>query len=982
MAWTDVDHSYTQHWSDQCLWDKSTSLPLKDLFTKSECNDNSGIENVASASSLSYHSSEEEIDVEEIDDFHATIGSKSWHCSEQKARMQMNECERHAASSVNSLDDDLESTWEERINKVQWNKDEVKIFDKAKEILLNERLARLTYKGTSNEIVLRRLSVDHSASQLRWLLASFEWDSKLTSWLHVQLVDNLPAILLAYYQDIVQTLRSQVPTLTERMIMPSKDATGPASDSLGILLKRPWDPAVTAVISNSKPKANPYLFIIVPYTFGQSMIQFASRRLRFWNSLLGQIGKVVSITGLSSDDAIHSKSAETTVEEITVKMLQLICKKISELRTRHTSRKIVLVGWHTSSLFNTYVSLLEDIYAVINLGFPLYNALQQQGSVDDILCEVTTPTLFVVGDSATSCRVEDIEDCCTNTFTEALTQTIVVPAANDWLRVTRKARKKFSLTQSMVDRKILEHISEFLDQVNHYLKKRDSRASIHSKRRHSSTIDGMTSFSSIKSAYRPDLGSKSVGGHPWKDNTNFKNLEGVPYDIQAGSINNSTSNEVFLKRTNAARSLRHSHDNARSITIDLTKDPGSQVTNSSVRRKSQVILPTKDQTEAAVAAILGKRKSNETSSNTTDDSPRIHSAAKRSSPSTSKFLSHPLLTNANEEHTQKLNNSNKKITVPHRLKSTDQPYVHSQSFTSRSRNEDRETQQATAFLEQLSNPPGYKSSATKTIKPSQKADLNNRNYHGATYTKGKKAALTKTKIVQKSDASASLPTSSFVRYVVSSSGLKRVALTGISEKRNSSNVSSSVTNKPSAVIRSIQTTKCSPVMTRAPPKLSSCQSFADTVFGTPSKSPGVKTNRSVQLKSLSAISTNSVKTFKKISSVKHPVGSPSPHLSVQTSTAFVIDSRPVGIASSSVSSFVGTAVTSSNVSIQKQPSTLASYQQSKSKEVLTHDDAKTNLSNVADTACSTLASSSSNTASALQPSVVLTKLQPSETVDK
>ena len=36
-----------------------------------------------------------------------------------------------------------------------------------------------------------------------------------------------------------------------------------------------------------------------------------------------------------------------------------------------------------------------------------------------------------------------------STFTESLTQTVVVPAANDWLRVTAKAKKR--LTQYHTD---------------------------------------------------------------------------------------------------------------------------------------------------------------------------------------------------------------------------------------------------------------------------------------------------------------------------------------------------------------------------------------------------------------------------------------------------------------------------------------------------------------------------------------------------
>ena len=44
----------------------------------------------------------------------------------------------------------------------------------------------------------------------------------------------------------------QVPTLVERMIMTSREVVSASSDRLSLLLKRPWDPAVTAVVSSAK----------------------------------------------------------------------------------------------------------------------------------------------------------------------------------------------------------------------------------------------------------------------------------------------------------------------------------------------------------------------------------------------------------------------------------------------------------------------------------------------------------------------------------------------------------------------------------------------------------------------------------------------------------------------------------------------------------------------------------------------------------
>ena len=63
-----------------------------------------------------------QIDVETLTDTHHTIGSVSWHCAEQKARMQMNECERHVASNIKAGSipgEDRECFWEENIVKYE-----------------------------------------------------------------------------------------------------------------------------------------------------------------------------------------------------------------------------------------------------------------------------------------------------------------------------------------------------------------------------------------------------------------------------------------------------------------------------------------------------------------------------------------------------------------------------------------------------------------------------------------------------------------------------------------------------------------------------------------------------------------------------------------------------------------------------------------------------------------------------------------------
>lgn len=365
------------------------------------------------------------------------------------AKEAMNECARIAKYVKNNNSD--EQDWVARVNKFNWTPMQEMVFEKVCSILDQDQLARLANDKRQHEPIHRRISSDKSASRFRKLLASVAWESRITQWIHALLMEHLSPSYMASYLEILQTLKTKLPTLVDKMLFGRP--LNNSQELLAPVMKKRWEPNI---MPKSRQLTHNAIMVVLP---NMPTTGTVSDRMQKWYQALSTITQVVQISLPNTNNRIGNQNLDHVAETI----VSITRVKINELRTENPSRGIILVGFNAGAALALQVALSESVACVVCMGFA-YNTIRgPRGTPDDRMLDIKAPILFVIGQNSARTSQEEMEGLRERMQSES--SLVVVGSADDALRVPKSKRRIEGVTQSMVDYMVVEEIFEFVNRT-------------------------------------------------------------------------------------------------------------------------------------------------------------------------------------------------------------------------------------------------------------------------------------------------------------------------------------------------------------------------------------------------------------------------------------------------------------------------------------------------------------------------------------
>uniref|UniRef100_A0A1I8NVU0 KANSL3 helical domain-containing protein n=1 Tax=Stomoxys calcitrans TaxID=35570 RepID=A0A1I8NVU0_STOCA len=367
--------------------------------------------------------------------------------NEKSTNETMNESERVAKFVENNNADNED--WEMKIEQIGWSTKQKSLFAKVARLLDNDQLSRLANCSRPDEAMQRRAIVDKSAVRMRRALASVAWETSLTQWLHSLLMNYLPASYMASYIDILQTLKSKLPTLMGKMLF-GRPLNVNQEILMGPVVKKKWEPQID--VKSRELLHNAVILALPSMPMGGPV----PNRLQKWYQHLATITQIVQVTLPNTGGYISRQPWEQVAEEI----VSLTRVKINELRSEDPQRNIILIGFNAGASMALQVGRSEKVACIVCMGFAYNTYNGVRGTSDDQILYIKVPILFVIGQNSEKSSPEEIE--CLRENMRSQSSLVIVGSADDSLRVPTSKRKIENVTQSMVDTMVVDEIYDFI----------------------------------------------------------------------------------------------------------------------------------------------------------------------------------------------------------------------------------------------------------------------------------------------------------------------------------------------------------------------------------------------------------------------------------------------------------------------------------------------------------------------------------------
>lgn len=117
-------------------------------------------------------------------------------------------------------------------------------------------MSRLATAKMESEAIQKKILIEGSSKKMRIILSSVAWDTKITQWLHLTLIEHLSRDYLLCYISLLQVLRNKVPTLVDRILnipLTNTKLLGLNNQIISFVNNKSWEP-VLAPINHSIAK--------------------------------------------------------------------------------------------------------------------------------------------------------------------------------------------------------------------------------------------------------------------------------------------------------------------------------------------------------------------------------------------------------------------------------------------------------------------------------------------------------------------------------------------------------------------------------------------------------------------------------------------------------------------------------------------------------------------------------------------------------